>query len=119
MLQPARSRHHGARSNGETAGEERRVTMMPAPVRLRARPQGAVSQTEGTCDWPDRWWGCSSPRRSGCSGDVAAAGSTCRATSHTQTEGQQLMDLKKALDARAISKDEYDRMRVRIIIEGR
>ena len=29
------------------------------------------------------------------------------------------MDLKKALDARAISKDEYDRMRVRIIIEGR
>lgn len=43
------------------------------------------------------------------------------ATSTTQTEvttvsqGQQLMDLKKALDSGAISQQEYDRMREKII----
>ncbi len=46
------------------------------------------------------------------------------ATSTTQTEvttvsqGQQLMDLKKALDSGAISQQEYDRMRAKII-EGK
>lgn len=43
------------------------------------------------------------------------------ATSTTQTEvttvsqGQQLMDLKKALDSGAISQQEYDRLREKVI----
>jgi hypothetical protein len=51
-------------------------------------------------------------------GGCGGGGADVQSNIHTQTEGQQLMDLKKALDAGAISKDEYDRMRVRII-EGR
>ena len=50
----------------------------------------------------------------GCGG----GGADVQSSIHTQTEGQQLLDLKKALDAGAISKEEYERMRTRII-EGK
>lgn len=33
----------------------------------------------------------------------------------TTTKGQQLLDLKKALDAGAMTKDEYERERVKVI----
>ena len=48
-------------------------------------------------------------------GGCGGGGADIQSNIHTQTEGQQLLDLKKALDAGAISKDEYERMRTRII----
>jgi len=51
-------------------------------------------------------------------GGCGGGGAEIQSSIHTTTEGQQLMDLKKALDAGAMSKEEYDRLRTRII-EGK
>jgi hypothetical protein len=47
----------------------------------------------------------------GCGG----GGAEVRSEITTTTKGQQLMDLKKAYDAGAMSKDEYERERQRIL----
>ena len=50
-------------------------------------------------------------------GVVACGGGGAEIKSHvtTTTTGQQLIDLKKALDAGAITKDEYDKERKKIL----
>ena len=47
----------------------------------------------------------------GCGG----GGAELQSSIHTTTEGQQLLDRKKPLDAGAISKEEYEGLRKRII----
>ena len=47
----------------------------------------------------------------GCGG----GGAEMKSEISTTTTGQQLMDLKKALDSSAISKDEYDKERRKIL----
>jgi len=48
---------------------------------------------------------------SGCGG----GGAEVRATTTTVSQGQELQDLKKALDSGAINQQEYDRLRKKII----
>jgi hypothetical protein len=47
----------------------------------------------------------------------ACAGGSTTSNIDTQTEGQRLLDLRKALDEGAISQDEYDRERREILRE--
>jgi len=45
----------------------------------------------------------------------AGGGAKVQSEIHTTTTGQQLMDLKKALDSGAISQEEYDKEREKIL----
>ena len=47
----------------------------------------------------------------GCSG----GGAEVKSNIQTTTPGQQLLDLKKAYDAGAMSKDEYERLRKKVV----
>jgi urease alpha subunit len=46
---------------------------------------------------------------------AGCGGSTTRVSSTTQTSGQELIDLQKALDSGAINQKEYDKQRAKIL----
>ncbi|MCK7498221.1 MAG: SHOCT domain-containing protein [Comamonadaceae bacterium] len=49
---------------------------------------------------------------------AAAAAREVRSEVTTVSQGQELIDLKKALDSGAITKDEYDRLRQKALQRG-
>jgi hypothetical protein len=48
-------------------------------------------------------------------GGCGGGGAELKSDIQTTTKGQQLLDLKKAYDAGAISREEYDRLRKQIV----